>query len=146
MRDTRAKLDRLKGTLHERSAERTALRRELEKARDDLEALRQENPLPQPASDNADDHASHYPVKRTLLSAASDDEAVHYLPEQPAGNQPLRLIEFPHKFRETLDELPRHAARAALAMIGRLAGGEHHEDQHDRFRFLMQELQRPDGG
>lgn len=24
-------------------------------------------------------------------------------------------------------------------------GGEHHEDQHDRLRFLMQELQRPDG-
>jgi hypothetical protein len=33
-------------------------------------------------------------------------------------------VEFPHKFRETLDDLPRQAARAALAMIGRLAGGE----------------------
>jgi hypothetical protein len=25
-------------------------------------------------------------------------------------------------------------------------GGEHREDQHDRLRFLMQELQRPEGG
>jgi hypothetical protein len=107
LREMRIKLDGLKGTLHERSAERITLRRELEKARDDLETLRHGNPPPTPAGDTA-----------------GDDEDAHYLPEQPAGNQPLRLVEFPHKFRETLEELPRQAARAALAMIGRLAGGE----------------------
>ena len=106
LREMRIKLDQLKGALHERAAERTDLRRELEKARDDLEALRRDHPGPAPADD------------------AADDEAAHYLPEQPAGNQPIRLIEFPHKFRENLEDLPRHAARAALAMIGRLAGGE----------------------
>ena len=109
LREMRIKLDALKGTLSERAAERTALRRELEKARDDLETLRQANPPP---------------AHTTAADAAADDEAAHYLPEQPAGNQPLRLVEFPHKFRETLEELPRHAARSALALIGRLAGGE----------------------
>ena len=33
-------------------------------------------------------------------------------------------MEYPPRFRETLDELPRQAARGALAMLGRLAGGE----------------------
>ncbi|MEO6785846.1 MAG: hypothetical protein ABI318_06900, partial [Chthoniobacteraceae bacterium] len=107
LREMRFDLARLKATLGERAAERTALRGELEKARDELDTLRGGHPAPAPAGRSAD-----------------DDEAAHYLPEQPAGNQPLRLIEFPHKFRETLGELPRHAARAALAMIGRLAGGE----------------------
>jgi hypothetical protein len=108
-RDLRQKLVELKGRLHERSAERANLRRDLEKAQHDLEELRRGQPTPAPAADDA---------------TSGDDEAAHYLPEQPAGNQPLRLIEFPHKFRETLDDLPRQAARSALAMIGRLAGGE----------------------
>lgn len=106
-RDLRLKLTELKGELHARSAERATLRRDLEKAREDLEALRQHPPAPTPADDTT-----------------SDDEDAHYLPEQPGGNQPLRLVEFPHKFRETLEDLPRQAARAALALIGRLAGGE----------------------
>ena len=106
-RDLRLKIAELKGTLNERSAERATLRRELEKAREDLEAARHGKPAPAPADDTS-----------------AEDEAAHYLPEQPAGNQPLRLIEFSHKFRESLEDLPRQAARAALAMIGRLAGGE----------------------
>ena len=106
-RDLRLKLTELKGELHARSAERATLRRDLEKAREDLEALRQHQPAPTPAGDST-----------------GDDEDAHYLPEQAGGNQPLRLAEFPHKFRETLEDLPRQAARAALALIGRLAGGE----------------------
>lgn len=107
LREMRIELARLKTILGERSAERTTLRRELEKARDELDTLRHANPAASPAVKDTD-----------------EGEDAHYLPEQPAGNQPVRLIEFPHKFRETLDELPRQAARAALAMIGRLAGGE----------------------
>ncbi len=105
LREMRFKLEQLKGTLNERSVERTALRRELEKAREDLDALR------------------HGPAAAAPAENGGDEEA-HYLPEEPAGNQPLRLPEFPPKFRETLGALPRQAARAALAMIGRLAGGE----------------------
>ena len=106
-RDLRLKIAELKGTLNERSAERATLRRELEKAREDLETVRNGKTALAPADE-----------------PSAEDEATHYLPEQPIGNQPLRLIEFPHKFRDSLEDLPRQAARSALAMIGRLAGGE----------------------
>ena len=105
LKDLRQQLTTLKAPLPERAEERTGLRRELEKARDVLEATRSKAAAPAP-----EDHA--------------DDEARHYLPEQPSGNQPLRIIEFPPKFRESLDDFPQHIARAALAMAGRLAGGE----------------------
>lgn len=108
VQEMRIKLSQLKATLHERAEERTGLRRALEKAHEDLQNLRHAAPAnTAPAHD-----------------AAQEDEAEHYLPEQPAGNQPLRLVEFPAKFREALEDFPRHVARAALAMIGRLAGGE----------------------
>ncbi len=107
LRDLRQKLATLKSTLHERAEERTALRRDLEAVRDALEKTRAAAaPKTEPA--NGDE----------------DDEAGHYLPEQSAGNQPLRIIEFPPKFRETLDDFPQQISRAALAMAGRLAGGE----------------------
>ncbi len=102
----RIKLAQLTATLNERSTERIALRRELEKARDDLEATRYGAAAPVPTGDEA------------------PGEETHYLPEQPAGNQPLRLVEFPPKFREALEDIPRQAARATLALLGRLAGGE----------------------
>ena len=105
LKEMRRKLSALKTTLTERSEERTTLRHTLQKAQQELVALRQGQAAPSP-------------------EPAADDEAAHYLPEQPVGNQPLRLIDFPHKFRETLEDLPRTAARAALTMIGRLAAGE----------------------
>ena len=107
LREMRIKLTQLKTTLNERSAERVALRREMEKARDDLETLRQSQPAAAPASEEA-----------------VDAEAALYLPEQSAGNQPVRLLEFPPKFRESLEDFPRQVARATLALLGRLAGGE----------------------
>lgn len=107
LREMRIKLARLKTTLNERSTERVTLRRELEKARDDLETLRQSQPAAAPASEEA-----------------VDDESALYLPEQSAGNQPVRLLEFPPKFREALEDFPRQVARATLALLGRLAGGE----------------------
>ncbi len=107
LRDLRQKLATLKSNLHERAEERTALRRDLESARDALEKTR-----------------AAAVAKPDPANAREDDEAAYYLPEQPAGNQPLRIIEFPPKFRETLDDFPQQIARAALAMAGRLAGGE----------------------
>ena len=109
LREMRGKLAHLKGTLHERAEERLALRHELERARDDLEALRRGG------STAPTDTTSRY---------VGEDEVSLYLPEQPAGNQPLRLAEYPPRFLETLEGLPRQAARTALALIGRLAGGE----------------------
>src|SRR5262249_19467233 len=39
-------------------------------------------------------------------------------------NHPLRLIEFPSKFQDRLNEFPHHVARGAMVMLGRLAGGD----------------------
>lgn len=105
MKEMRRKLTEFKGLLNERSAERITLRRELEKTREDLETLRNGQA---PANGGTE----------------VEDENIHYLPVQPAGNQPLRLVEFPPHFLEILEDFPRQVARAALAMIGRLAGGE----------------------
>ena len=107
LREMRRKLTTLKTTLTERSEERVTLRHALQKAQEDLKTLRHGQSSTPPAN-----------------GTPTEDESVHYLPEQPTGNQPLRLIDFPPKFRENLEDLPRTAARAALAMIGRLAGGE----------------------
>ena len=106
LREMRRKLTTLKTTLTERSEERVTLRHALQKAQEDLETLR------------------HGQSATPANGTPTEDESAHYLPEQPTGNQPLRLIDFPPKFRENLEDLPRTAARAALAMIGRLAGGE----------------------
>ncbi len=110
-RDLRLKIAELKGTLNERSTERATLRRELEKARDELETARQGQAQPAPG-----DHSS--------AAEEATHEGTHYLPEQPAGNQPLRLVEYPPHFLAKLNDLPRQAARSALTMAGRLAGGE----------------------
>lgn len=107
LREMRMKLARLTEMVNERANERIALRRELEKARDDLEAVRQ-----------------RAPASAAREEDSAEEEAAHYLPETVSGNQPLRLVEYPPKFREALEELPRQTARAALAMLGRLAGGE----------------------
>ncbi len=46
-------------------------------------------------------------------------------PEQDAeASHPLRLIEFPRDFQERLKDFPHHVGRAALVMLGRLAGGD----------------------
>lgn len=40
------------------------------------------------------------------------------------GHQPLRLIQFPEEFMETLKGYPKHVGRATLTRLGRLAAGE----------------------
>lgn len=95
--------------LKERHGERNELRRELQKAHNDLEALRQKA-APAPASSEAN---------------GTDPEEDWLLPQDvPNGNLPLRLIELPRNFAQTLAGGPRHVARGTLAMLGRLAGGE----------------------
>jgi hypothetical protein len=46
------------------------------------------------------------------------------LPQESDIHQPLRIIEFPRNFEQRLTAFPRNIARAALATLGRLAGGE----------------------
>jgi hypothetical protein len=108
LRDLREKVQALKGELRDRHNERTTLRRELETAHADLEKLRAKSQSP--AAENG--------------AAADAAEERHVLPAEDLGNQPVRVIEFPRKFAETLRGFPRPVARAAMAMLGRLAGGE----------------------
>ena len=43
---------------------------------------------------------------------------------EAVGNQPVRLLEFPRGFMETLRGFPKHVGRATMNRLGRLASGE----------------------
>lgn len=122
LRDLREKVATLKSALKDHHQERDTLRRDLSKTLTDLEALREVKssapPNPQPPT---------------------DPEDRHLLPGDVDGNQPPRLIEFPKKFHHTLTRHPRHIARGALVLLGRLAAGE-----PDAFIGVVRLKQRPD--
>ena len=107
--DLREKVAALKATLKERHHERNTLRRELQQAHSDLEALRLQ-------------------AKPATPTGAVPDEADHeedlLLPQESAGTQPLRIIEYPHNFRDSLIGLPRSVSRGTLTMLGRLSAGD----------------------
>lgn len=107
LKELRQKVESLKSELKERHSERNEIRRELQKAHTDLEALRQ-NAAPTVADD----------------SEASDREEDMLLPQDAPEVHPVRLIEFPKGFQQTLGRFPRQVARAAIIMAGRLAAGE----------------------
>jgi hypothetical protein len=102
----REKLAELKTSLNDRHHERNNLRRELQKAHSDIESLRQ-NSAASPAEKAEPDH------EEELL-----------LPQDAVDVHPVRLIEFPKGFQQALAVFPRHVARAAMIMTGRLAAGE----------------------
>jgi len=106
LKELRRKVDELKSALNERHHERNDLRRELQKAHTDLEALRQK---PTPAASDEEEQ---------------DREDELLLPQDVPEVHPVRLIEFPKGFHQALAVFPRHVARAAMIMIGRLAAGE----------------------
>src|SRR5206468_2832401 len=106
LRDLREKIERLQGIVKERNDERTALRRELQRALTGMDALR-----------------------GSLQASASglpsvDAEAELLLPQEREERQPCRIIEFPRNFHETLGAFPRHIARATMSLLGGLAAGE----------------------
>ena len=107
LKELRRKVEELKSALKERHHERNDLRRELQKAHTDLETLRQ-NAVSAAPSDEAE------PDREEELLLPQDAPEVH----------PVRLIEFPKNFQQTLAGFPRHVARAAVIMTGRLAAGE----------------------
>jgi hypothetical protein len=106
LRELRGKVEALHEALKERHNERNELRRELQKAQADLDALRQS------AAPAVSDEAEH------------DHEEELLLPQDAPEIHPVRLIEFPRGFQQTLDFFPRQVARAAVIMVGRLAAGE----------------------
>ena len=107
--ELRQKMEGLKSALKARHQERNDLRRELEKAHEDLEALRQ-------AASSSPGHNED--------EAPEDREEDWLLPAEPTVNQPLRVIEFPRQFLESLASLPKSVGRGTMTMLGRLAAGE----------------------
>lgn len=106
LKELRLKVEDLKSALNERHHERNELRRELHKAHTDLETLRQN------AAPGAHDESE------------PDNEDQLLLPPDALEVHPVRLIEFPKGFQQTLAGFPKHVARAAIIMAGRLASGE----------------------
>ena len=104
LRELRRKVDTLKAEHNARNEERTALRRELTKAQEELEKSRTASAATPAESDTAED--------------------AHLLPSETLAAQPLRLPEYPRRFYETLHFLPPATARHALTVIARLASGE----------------------
>ena len=108
-RELRDHLRRLKDNLKVEHDERNRALRELRAARDQLRRSTREKPanqepeMPAERHDDADDSAS----------TSVDWE-----------RQPLRLPEYGAAFRESLKQQPRQASAAALALAGRLAGGD----------------------
>ncbi len=107
LKELRRKVEELKSALTERHEERNQLRRELQKAQDNLGSLRQ------PAAASPDEEA-----------AAARSEAELLLPQGAVEVHPVRLADYPKHFLQTLEALPRPVARAAVIMSGRLAAGE----------------------
>lgn len=99
----RQKVQVMKADIQSRNDERSELRRRLGETYAELHSLRkQATPPPAAATDAEDEH----------------------LGEEVSQTQPVRLIEFPKKFQDTLCSLPRQVSRGALELLGRLAGGE----------------------
>jgi len=90
---------RLQKLLSENSEERLALRRKLDAAESEKESLKAEVSTPE----------------------AKETEDQDF---QVEGNQPVRLLEFPKEFANTLAGFPRHVGRAAMNRLGRIASGE----------------------
>jgi hypothetical protein len=106
IRELRSKVKRLESDLKERHNERNELERRLER----MQA-------------RADTLAEHEQAGRSRSPEADTEEEL-MLPEEAESQHPLRLIEFPRNFQERLKEFPRHVARGALVILGRLAAGD----------------------
>jgi hypothetical protein len=104
--ELKERVRRLESDLKERHNERNALQRNLDKAHANLETLRN---LRQKEAEDADE---------------SDTEDDLLLPQDAESTHPVRLIEFPRNFNDRLGEFPHHVSRAAMVMLGRLAGGD----------------------
>lgn len=107
VKDLRTKVTALKGLLDEQHHQRAALSEDLQKAYAELKASRSKQPEPAPVSaDDANEDAL------TLPSDFGDQD------------QPIRLVAYPQRFRETLHAFPSPLARSVMALLGRLAAGE----------------------
>ena len=107
LKELRRKVGELKSALNERHHERNDLRRELQKAHTDLETLRQSaTPPPRLMNQNPimrRNCCCHRTRRKSIRSGSSS---------------------FRRDFNRRSTSFPRHVARAAVIMVGRLAAGE----------------------
>jgi hypothetical protein len=106
-RELRQKIKNLQSDLKEKHDQTNALQRQLEEVKMKAEA----------------DRLTPAAVGRSG-NAEADHEENLLLPQDAEENQPLRLIEFPRNFHDRLNDFPHHVGRAAMVMLGRLAGGD----------------------
>ena len=106
--EMRQKVNALKSALKQRHEERNDLRRELQKAYTNLEQLRE----------------TTAPVADRTQAESDQREDDLLLPEEMSGQQPVRTIECPPDFQQTLRRVPPSVARGTMAVLGRLAAGE----------------------
>ena len=104
----RQKVKELKSTLTVRHSERNELRRELQIAYSSLEELR----------------TAAAPVADGVQAEIDRREDDLLLPEETVGQPPVRAIECPPDFQQTLRRMPPSVARGTMTVLGRLAAGE----------------------
>jgi hypothetical protein len=109
VRTLRQKVRNLQADLKEKHEETNALQQQLEEEQAKVDALRES-------------------AQRATPAAAAESEPDHeddlLMPQGTEETHPLRLIEFPGDFQRRLKDFPHHVARAAMIMLGRLAGGD----------------------
>jgi len=97
-----ATLRQLKNELH-------AMRHNLQKALTECDQLRKQK-------------ARTVVIDKTQEEADYEDDGL--LPHESVGTQPIRLIEFPHQFKDSLMNAPRAVSRKVMCMLGELAAGD----------------------
>ena len=109
VRTLRQKVKNLQADLKEKHDETNELQRQLEAEQAKVDALRE---------------SAQRATAASTTEAEPDHEEELLLPQVTEETHPLRLIEFPPRFHDRLSEFPHHVARAAMIMLGRLAGGD----------------------
>lgn len=108
VRHLREKVEAQQQIINGHVQERAQMRQDMAASFAELEEYRKRQPAPSPVNEIADSH----------------DEESLLEPAQLESKQPLRLLDFPKKFHETLNALPAQASRSTLILLGRLAAGE----------------------
>jgi SEC-C motif len=107
VRQLHRKLDGMKSELKIVHDERNAYRRKYQEAQEQIDSLKRRNIPGEMPSETRD---------------TTEDDLL--LPEENAGTQPVRLIDFSKSFEQHLHEVPKQIARSTMAMLGRLASGD----------------------
>ncbi|HEY1583031.1 MAG TPA: SEC-C metal-binding domain-containing protein, partial [Chthoniobacterales bacterium] len=103
-RKLREKVDWLQAKIREEGAEKLGYLRDLVRLQEELKTVK------------ASPNGSQGPEIQDEEDAGEQLEV--------SGTQPVRMLEFPKKFEQTLAAFPQHVGRATMAYLGQLAGGE----------------------